>query len=546
MLSDDVGRVAAQVAIPVALLVSFALVRRLETPGEGVGRRLRSRLLFGVPWGTVVSVAGVVSVYLFVQRGLWHWANPVTLPFSSWSYLYPTGVLTAPFSHAGPGHLVGNMTSTLVAAPLAEYYFSHYPRERGGSTFDSWRTNPYVRAFVLFPAGVAAVGLLTSVLAWGPIIGFSGVVFAFGGFSLVRYPLGTVVAFSAQGVVSTLYRALRNPEITASASSSFSRPWWAGIAVQGHALGLFLGAVAGVALLYHRRERPNVLRVWTGAVLLASSLSLWALWWYRGNDSFVLYRGWGVVFVLAVAALVTVAVRATDFPLTKFAVAATLLALPLAVMAGVAIPVNLTTLDDPAVGDANAAGNATVEVNGYYVTYAENVPNEKVSVVDVSVGDETTNVTTSGVIVSNPDREIWTQEVSTGRLAYSGRAAVRVGGVGWSETVGVQRRGWSVTGGGTAYQVWLRPPDGEWRFAFASDPATADPVLAGKNVSVAPTNRTFSLRVSRNNTTLASAPVPTNGTAVELAGIRFENDRGKLAAAVNGTRVRVAAAENRD
>ncbi|PSP54768.1 rhomboid-like intramembrane serine protease [Halobacteriales archaeon QS_1_67_19] len=536
-----------QVVIPLAVLLSLVLVWRLDRPRGRWGRRLRSRFLLGVPWGTLLTVVGVLGVYLFVQQGAAHWRDPVRLPFSSWSYLYPTGVLVAPFAHAGPGHLIGNLTTTLAVAPLAEYFFGHFPDERGANPFARWRSNPWVRAFVAFPLCVFAVGLATSLFSWGPIVGFSGAAFAFAGFALVRYPLLTVIAVSAQGVIRTVYRAMRDPVITGSASPSFGEPWWFGIAVQGHALGLFLGILLGVALLYRRRERPGALRLWTGAVVLGTSMTLWALWWYRGESTYVLYRGAGVVFVVAIAALTAAAASADRRPflgdVTRRQVGLVALLLPLAVMAGVAIPVNLTAVQD---GTAPGDGRA-IEVRGYNVTYAEGVQNRKVSAVDASLFGESTNVTTSGVIVVNGDREIWTQSVSKGRLAFSGRARVRVGGVGWSDTVRVVRRGWSLQNGPTAYQVWLNGPESdEWVHTFASEPATAGPTIANKSVAVAPVDGQFRLEVRRDNETLAGAPLPEAGENATLAGVRFEREGRKLFAAVDGTRVQVAVRESYD
>ncbi|UPV99821.1 rhomboid-like intramembrane serine protease [Halorussus gelatinilyticus] len=534
----------AQVAIPVAVLLSLALVRRLDAPAGQWGRRLRSRFLLGVPWGTLVSVLGVLAVYLFVQGGAGNWRNPVTLPFSSWSYLYPTGWLLAPFSHTGPGHLVGNLTTTLAVAPLAEYFFGHFPSKRGENPFFSRTSNPWIRAFVVFPAGVALVGVATSVFAWGPIIGFSGVAFAFVGFALVRYPLMTVVAVTAQGAIRTAYRAVRDPIVVGSASRRFGDPWWFGIAVQGHALGLLLGILLGVVVLYRRRERVGALRLWTGAVLLGMSMTLWALWWYRGESTYVLYRGWGVVFVVALAVVTTVAATADRRPLfgdvSRQQVGLLALLLPLAIMVGVAVPVNLTT-----VGDASVPGGGpAIEVRGYDVTYAEGVQNQKVSAIDVSMFGETTNVTTSGVIVVNDDREIWAQSVSKGRLAFTGRASVRVGGVGWSEDVQVKRRGWSMDGGGTAYQVWLRgPDDGEWTHTFASGPATAGATLANRSIRIAPANGTFYLRLLNDNATSRLAQIPAHNETVRLGPVRIEREHRKLFAAVNGTRVQIATRE---
>ena len=532
-----------RVGVVVAVLVVVAVAWRLDRPRGRWGRAVRTRFVLGIPWGTLVSILGVLAVYLFVQGGWEHWYRPVTIPFSSWSYLYPLGWLTAAFSHAGPGHLTGNLLGTLALAPLAEYFFGHFPTERGSSSFSSWRTNPWVRAFLVFPLGVFVVGLASSTLAWGPVIGFSGVVFAFVGFALVRYPLGAVVALSAQGVLRTAYNAFRNPVVVAKASPSFSEPWWAGIAVQGHALGLFLGVLAGVLLLYRREKRPSALRLVVGSVLVATSLSLWAIWWFRGGSSYVLYRGLGLVVVLAVAVVVALAANASDRPLfgslTRRQVGLQFVLLPLVVMAFVAVPLNLT-----AVGDAGVPGaDPGVEVRDYRVTYGENVPFGQTSVIDVSLFGETTQVNTSGVIVVSGDRNIWTRELSKGRLAFRGTDRVVVGGLGWRETVRVKRQGWNAVGGGTAYQVWLRAADEPWRHVFVSGPAKAEPVVAGRNVTIVPDDGQFFVTVSRNGTGLDRAPVPAKDERRAVGNLTIVREEGRLVAVHEETRVTVATRE---
>jgi len=569
---------ALRVAVPLALLGSAGAVWWLDRPRGAWGRRVRSRLLLGVPWGTLVTLAVVLSVYLFVQDGLHDWYHPLVVPFSSWSYLYPLGVLTAPFAHASPSHLTGNLLGTVVLAPLAEYAWSHFPTGRGTSAFGSLRTNPYVRAFVLFPLGAVAVALGTSLFSWGPVIGFSGVVFAFAGFALVRYPLGLVVALAARSIVETAYYALRDPVVVGQASPSFNQPWWYGIAVQGHLLGFLLGVAVGVAVLGRRRERPSALRLWTGSLLFTSSLALWAIWWYRGPERYVLYRGLGVFVLVVLATLVALAVNTSDRPLfgrrgtdrstavatdgsspppgadsaspggdsssaagalTRHQAATMLLLLPVLTMAFVAVPLNLTT-----VSAAHASPNASVQVRGYTVTYAEDVPNRKIPAFDVSIFGETTNVTTSGVIVVNRDRHIWTQEVSASELAFGGQRAVEVGGLGWKRTVVAHREGWVTDGGARTYQVWLKVEGRDWRPVFASPPANVSAVLAGKNVSIVPHDGRFTIAVTRHNESVGGGPVPQVNQTMTTAGIRFVRNESQLIATYNGTRVPIAHRES--
>jgi membrane associated rhomboid family serine protease len=522
-------------------------------------------------------------VYLVLQDGLAHWFNPVTIPDSAWSYFYPLGVLTAAFSHGGPGHLVGNLTSTVVVMPLAEYAFGHFTTTRGATSFSSWRRNPWIRALVLFPAGVLAVGLVTALWSWGPIIGFSGVVFAAVGFGLVRYPLAAVVALTAQNVVVTLYRALYNPILTRTASQRFVSPGWAGIAVQGHALGIFLGATLAVFLLWRRgtlqSEGPRPLRIWTGTVLVSAALSLWALWWIRGPQTYVLYRAAGFVFVMVVGLVVTLAVVSSDrdlfagrpstaghdlLPHRLFTSGRDLLprgssgpdagrswtvtrrqtavfgglVVPILVMAAVAAVVNLNTVREGA-----PEGTDPVEVGDYQVIYAENIPYELVNVVQWELAGETTDLKTSGVIVISEQREIWSREVPPGRLAADGQASVVVGGPGWRETVVAFRRGWSAFGGGTAYKVWIGKKGAPAHLAFTSDPATADAKIAGYNVSVVPDEGGFFLRLSRNGSTAARAEMPDAGGNVTLQNVTFTRTGRTVRANYGNTTVTVAKRE---
>jgi membrane associated rhomboid family serine protease len=459
-------------------------------------------------------------------------------------------MLTAAFSHNGAGHLIGNLVGTLTLAPLAEYAWGHFPRERGSQTFSSLRTNPYVRAFAAFPAAVLVVGLLTSVFAVGPIIGFSGVVFAFAGVALVNYPLGTVIALVGGGAVRLVYNALRVPTLTASGRPAYISPWWADIAIQGHALGLLTGVLVGLWVVRTRRDgRPSARRLWLGGVLVAVEQSLWAVYWFRGGETYVLYRAAGVILVAALATLVALAVVASDDPLFEWdlgvdsgvvrnwQVAAGVLLLATAAIAGPAVPTNLFTAE---AGDLPGEERT---VRDYEVTYAENVRNGLVSVVDIDAFGETTAVNTSGVVVRSTERGIWTTAVPKGRLAFDGRTAVRLGGVGWRETVYAQRDGWQVLGAGTAYRVGLDDGD-SGRVVYTSDPVTAGPTLAGRNVTVVPTRETYRLRVTRRNGSVnETARFPAENESLTLDGLRFDRNASRVTVSYNGTRLRLLTQE---
>ena len=540
-----------RLAVLLSLLVAFAAVLVLDRPRGRWGAHLRSRFVGGVPWGTLVSAAGVLAVYLFLQGGWSHWNAPITIPFRAWSYFYPLGLGTAAFAHSGPGHLIGNLVGTLVLAPLAEYAWGHFPRERGVQTFTSPLTNPYVRAFVVFPAAVFGVGLFTAAFALGPVIGFSGVVFAFAGFALVRYPIATVVAVSAGNALRTLYGALRTPTVSASAGPSYSSPWWADIAIQGHAIGLLAGLLLGTALARARSDdRPSAARVAVGVALFGIAQSMWAVYWYRGGETYVLYRAAGVALVVSLATLVAATVVASDRPLLpspdrpdtvravpRWQIGATVLLLCTAALAGPAVPVNLTTASS---GDISGQSDP-ITVRDYEVTYAEDVPNGMVSVIDVEAFGETTQVNTSGVIVRSRERGIWMTAVSKGRLDFAGTSRVRLGGVGWRETVRVERRGWNAVGGGTVYRVAL-VYGGHNVTAYTSPSVRAEPVVAGRNVSVEAAPEGFQLNVSVGNRSV-TGPVPAVNETASVGGLDFVNVEGRVYAVNGGTRVRVARVE---
>ena len=553
-----------QLAIVAAALLAFAIVYAIDRPRGTWGRKLRSRLLFGAPWGTLVSLGFVLLVYLFVQGGAENWYDPVVLPFRAWSYFYPLGMVTAGFSHASAGHLVGNLLGALVLGTLAEYAWGHFPQSRGTSSFGSWKSNPYVRAFLIVPGAVIGAGLLSSLFAVGPVIGFSGVVFAFGGFALAFYPLGTIVALAASTLVRLVYNAMRHPEFVASADWVYQTPSWATIAIQGHALGLFMGLLVGLWLRRRRGDLPSALRLGTGVLLYGATRSLWAVYWYRGGETYVLYRAIGLALVILLATLVALAGASRDEPLsmpslpsfpsrsslpslplrsvsnplfgvTPAAIGFVLLLMGAAMIAGPAIPVNLVTADDePLPGDP-------IEVRDYQVTYAEGVTDGMVDVLDVEVFGETTAVETSGVIVKSDDRHLWTTAVSKNRLQGSGTERVGLGGFGWRDSVTADRSGWQPVGDDRVYRVDLEH-DGDRHLAFLSNESTVQPRIDGRNTTVVPREEGFFLRVTLDEDAETVA-IPETNESVEALGVVFVREEDDLFAERGETRVRIAAKE---
>lgn len=525
------------VAIALALIGSGWLLARLDPTVARARDRMRERWLFGLPVGTLLSVTLVIAVYLFVQDGITDLDTPVRLPFQAWSYAYPTGWLTASFAHSDLGHLEGNLTAALVLGSIAEYGFGHYPTSRGAVSFGSRWSNPYARALVVVPGVVVLVGLFTALFSVGPVIGFSSVVFAFAGVALVRYPFTTVVAVLGYRALRRLVDVLRDPEVVAGISRPApSQPWWSEIAVQGHAIGLLVGVLVGIALFRRRDALASPWRVWAATALFAVAQSLWAVYWFEGTDTYRLYQALGLVLVVVLAALVAAAAagnRPMGGSLGRRRVAVGVLALGLIALSMPAVPVNLVTTDP-----GPAAEHPGLEVADYRVIYAEDVTNELVAVVETDLFD-LGEVRTSGVIVASERRDIWFRMVSADRLADRGYAWITLGGVGWRETVYADREGWSVVGNDSVYQVWLGHGD-ERIHGFASGPSRAEPVVADRTVTVAVEDAGFVATIARNGTPIDTVGLPQSNASVSTAGVTLTNEGGTVYLERDGTRVPVA------
>lgn len=526
------------VAVVVVLAASAALIWRLDRPSGAWGRHVRSRLLLGVPWGTLVSVGIVLFVYLVIQDGRTALYDPVRYPFQAWSYGYPTGWLFAGLAHSGYNHLVNNLTATLVLGSLAEFAFSHYPQRRGAISFGRRFDNPYVRAYVIFPLVVVGVGILTGLFSIGPVIGFSGVVFAFAGFALVRYPFTTVISVFAIQAVRRLFFATRRPLVTSGIDAPPpSPPWWAEVAIQAHALGLFIGVALGIYLLRRRDVDMPAWRIWTAVFLFGIIQSLWAVYWFEGTDRFLLFQGVGVVLVVLLAALVAAAVSSPERPLglglTARQVAIGLFAMGLILLAVPAVPVNLLTADPDIAQD-----HPGIEVADYRVIYGEEVTNRMVSIVDLDLAG-LQEVRTSGVIVVSEERDIWVTAVSRQRLRSEGRASITIGGVAWRETVTAEWDAWNVVGNESVYQVWLEHGD-ERLHAFASSRQLAGPVVANHTITLFIEDATFYASVELDGEPVESVAVPAVNESVTVGAIELRNDDGDLVVRHDGTTVRVA------
>ena len=520
-----------------AVLATVVAVRRLT--GTRLTAPLRRRLLLGVPWGTLLTMLGVLAVYLFVQGAYWH-SDLLVTPFRTWSYFYPLGMLMGPFTHGSVGHVTGNLLGTLAYGTVVEYAWGHYPQRRGESSFGSWRTNLFARILAV-PAVMAAVGMFTGVFALGPIVGFSGVVFALAGFSLVTRPYLFLGALLGSRVIDLIYIALRSPEPTVGGSVRYVTPGWVNVAIQGHAIGLVAGVFLGLALLRARSERPSPGAVFFATLVFAVAQGLWAVYIPVGGGQFTLFRWLGTVLILLLAVLVAAATLYTDhaaFPdfeggwpsLAGFALVVALAALCLA-----SVPANGAALGTDDLPEDGLA------VRDYVVTYEENVPNAYVDSMPLPPTAQQ-NITESGVVVASADREIWTVAVPRSWLALRGDATVVVGGMGWRETVRVDRTSWSVAGNDSVYSVALAREGDASRTVYTSSPSTLDGYITGRNLTLSPTDDGFEIAVRRGGVTVDRAPIPANMSSQEIGGLTFERNRSRLYAVGNGTRIMVARA----
>jgi membrane associated rhomboid family serine protease len=540
--------IGARMAVVLAGLLAASVVYSMGGSAREFSNSLRSRLLFGLPVGTLLTILLVTGFFLFVQGG-WGHQRPLTLPFTSWSLRYPLGMATAPLAHQNIGHLIGNLAGFLVFGTLAEYAMSHFPVSRGEAAFGSIRSNPYVRAVLFVPVVVFGVALMTSLFAWGPVIGFSGVGFAAVGFALVYFPVLTVVGLVAREFLGTVVWALRDPIVTAAAGTSYGSPWWANIAIQAHLLGLLLGVGLGLALQWRRTETPGIdpWRLFPASLLVGSSMTLWAVWWYQGSSSYQLFRGPGVVLVVGVALLVTIAGSLHESPITDLSarqVSLGLVVFPILLMGVIAVPVNLTAT----TADLGAPGD-TVSVDGYEIGYGDGVPDPRFDPINISEMETPSPPTATGVIVTNEKRHLWTEAVSASRLQNAGQSTITVGGLGWREEVTVTRTGWRAAGGGSAFSVTTKPPDGAPIALFESERAQANTVVDGHELSIAPSNGSFVIEATATNTsTIDSLPaqvtVPSPANETTLGRLTIVNNESVIWVEQNETRVPIFEREN--
>ena len=528
-LESPVVEATSLLALAVTAAVALAAVSRFGDR-DPLGA-VRERFVFGVPWGTVLVVVGLLAVYYLVQGG-GRSGGPVVEAFRSWSLSYPQGTLFSSFGHQNVGHLRGNLFGTLAFAPLVEYVWRHRP-EAGDRIR---RPAARVAAFVL---GVFAVGLADSLFVPGAVLGFSGVVFALAGFALVVRPALTVGALLATEVVRLVYFSATSPVVTARARPQFVSPSWADVALQGHLFGALLGILLGVALLRRRGRRPPLAYVFLATLVFAVDRSLWAVYWFLGPNEFVLYQALGLAGIVLLAALVALATLPEEVRLPALVrVPVARLAVGLLVAGVVVLSVSGLAYGLVSVSPGEPLEDG-VEVRDYTVDYVENTEDRYVGSLSVPGVGTPLSAEVSGVVVASDRRDLWGVAVSASELAFDGGATVPVGDATWREVVRIDRNEWSFLDGNSTYRVTAEH-DGNRRVLFTAEDAVSETVIDGLTPRIEATDTGYTLALERNGTVLDRTAIPDTGAAVELADIAFERTEDTLVASHRNTTVTLA------
>ena len=500
----------------IVLLAVGAYLVRPSVLHEAVSR-MRARFVAGLPLGTLVIIAVNIVFFLFAQRA--YTGDVLTVPYLSWSYTYPTGFLTGPIGHANLSHILGNLTAAVVFAPVVEYTVGHKVDLSGEPS-----RRPLLRALVGVPLLWYGVGVFLSLFSWGPSIGFSGVVYFFFGFVIVFYPVVSVGLIVVIDAFRTLFNALRSPVTTSSPGEAFFTPSWANIALDGHVLGLLVGAGVAILLARRRGRRIDGYRVGAAVFVIGLAQGLYAVWTLDGS-TYVLYRAAGVAFVGFLAVLLGYAAEVESssrpfFQLDTFtprrAVSVSAVVVPVVVLCVVGFVTGLGTVST--VDDVE-----TVDVGGYSVWYGEDVENERVVSVPL-IDAAPVNFTVSGVIVTNENRGIWYRVASKERLRTDPSRSFLVGGLGWHDEVEVERVGLRSSTGNSSYSVLVTARN-ETRAVYDSSPARTRTTVDGWHLSLTVEDGERSVRMRRGEQTRT---VPLRNRTFTAEGVTFGTDDGDV------------------
>jgi len=486
-------------------------------------RRSNERLLLGLPIASGVIVGVNILFFAFGQRAVMG-DELLTVPYFSWSYSHPIGYFTSPIGHGNLPHITGNLIATVVFAPVAEYIIGH----KNGK-------NPVLRAFIGIPLAWYIIGVFISVFSWGPAIGFSGVVFFFVAFVVVFYPFLTVGLILVRSVLSVLVSSLTDPVVVQTASESISRPSWAGISVDGHALGALLGIFLAVVVVRRRGKSIDGFKV--GAVLIVFGIvqGLYAVWTVN-SSTHILLRGVGVAVIGFFGTVISYGISVEssapplltdDISLRRSGAVAALI-VPLFFLCGVGFITGFGAVSTTEDVDA-------VEVGTYEVWYGEDIENERVFSIPF-IELTPVNFTASGAFVTSENRGIWQNVVSQRQLRSGGSQEFAVGGLNWDETVELERIGSMTVAGESSYSV-LITAENQTHKVFDSGPADTGITVDGWDLELKTEGGKHSI-VMQNGDAVRRVYLGTEGIETVVEGYRFtlENDRMKVTSPSGDTR----------
>lgn len=543
----DAGMGAVHViSIAVFLLtavVSLYALRRV-TDVSPYSRAVKSRLVYGVPWGTLTITTVLVAVYVLLQGG-YSDTGPVVVGYRSWSFAYPEAVFISSFAHHTTPHLLGNIAWFLVFGSLTEYAWGHYHADEGRSPFDydravreGWLTNPIVRIGV-FTGGVILYGVVSSLVTPGATIGASGIVFAVCGVAVFMLPKLSLVGIVIVEPVRVIVTALTTPVYTTTQATGMA----VDVSFTTHLFGLLTGVLIAFILSRHRADTRDVVSPGMVAVAVlgfTTATGLYAFTQPVTANTTVVFHAIGAAFILTVVvftALMTVQdrvvlIQRVDLSAQDIAVGGVIcVVLALSVIGVVYNVVPVTS----------GTANASVEVNDHTVMYGENMDDAYATAFSTaSVIDAPKQ---SGVIVTSADRNVWHVAVSAAELRRDQQTTVPVGGVGWREHVTVTRDEWHMPGHGPVYTV-TATHNNEETVLYNSDSVTSVNRVNGNTVTIRAENGSFFVTVHEagngTGTGHETVRIPSAGESRTVGNITLERHGIELYATTNQTRVHIA------
>ena len=531
--------IASYIPDPWTLLVVVAIIGSVLTLAYWSRdhrqlRHVRYRFVGGIPWGTLITLLALLAFYLVIQDGRTDWEHPVYYPYIATSYFYPFGQLTAGFAHASAGHLLSNLLGLAIFGTIAEYAWGHYSHDAAERP-----KKPWVR-IACIPVISGIIALTTAIFSWGPVLGFSGAVFAFAGFAVVRYPVLTIIGMVFQSALVLLTRAILSPVTIHEVTESVDVPGWAGIGFQGHGMGFLLGIVLAILLWYRRDDplSPGAVRVWGGILLVGSSMGLWAIWTTAGDDVYVLYRGLGVILLVGVAWMVAGALQADSTPtwggISWRHVAICAICIPIIAMSTAAIPMGLQV-----VGPMDPV-EERITIEDYEIYYVTNHTHSWQPGMDLPViGDTASEATRSGVFIRSSDRQLQLRLASSSQLAREGEARGIVGGVGWRSEVLVERSAWNPVGNDSVYRVTIAN-ENQSSVVFTAPSQQVDSQIDHHQIALRATETGFGIDVRDPDGTEHQVDVPAKNESVTVSDLTIARDGSTLVASTDGTRVVIA------